>query len=102
MTNANRLAEQRVREYTSRLKRIDELLTDARDRSMKKTVSPKIEDELQDLGRQRDKLASRLDKVRLRSLDNWQVEEIEKAGPLAVWDAVAQQIEKLLERFEKK
>lgn len=101
MTNFNQLAEQRVREYTSRLKHIDELLADARDRAGKSAAQPEIKTELSDLMRQRDKLASHVDKFRLKSLDNWQTEEIEKAGPLAVWDAVAQQLEKLVERFEK-
>jgi len=33
---------------------------------------------------------------------NWQEEEIEKSGPMALWDSVAQQLEKLVEKIEKK
>ena len=33
---------------------------------------------------------------------HWQEEEIEKSGPMALWDSVAQQLEKLVERIEKK
>lgn len=102
MTDAYRLAEQNIREYTSRLKHIDELLAHARDKADDSTTSPDMETELVDLLRKRDTLAGHLDKMRLKSLEDWQSEEIEKAGPLAVWDAVAQQIEKLVERFEKK
>lgn len=102
MTDAYQLAEKNIREYTSRLKHIDELLAHARDKADESAASSEIETELSDLLRQRDTLASRLDKMRLKSLDDWQSEEIGKAGPLAVWDAVAQQIEKLVERFERK
>ncbi|MCP5015186.1 MAG: hypothetical protein GY938_07865 [Ketobacter sp.] len=49
----------------------------------------------------RDKLASHIDELRLRSLDDWKKEEIEKAGPMGIWDAVAQQLEKLIERIER-
>ncbi len=101
MTDTYQLAEQSVRVYSSRLKHIDELLADARDKAGKSRTSPETVTELGDLSRQRDTLASRLDELKLKSLDDWQSEEIEKAGPLAVWDAVAQQIEKLVERFER-
>lgn len=101
MTDPYQLAEQSIRQYSSRLKHIDELLADARDKAGKSAATPETETELRGLLRQRDALASRLDDLKLKSLDDWQTEEIAKAGPLAVWDAVAQQIEKLVERFER-
>ena len=44
---------------------------------------------------------TQLEELRLKSLANWREEEIEKAGPMGIWDALAQQIEKLVERLEK-
>ena len=42
----------------------------------------------------------RLDELRLKNLDNWRVEEIEKSGLMGLWDALAQQAEKLAERLD--
>jgi hypothetical protein len=52
--------------------------------------------------RRRDTLAGQLDELKLRDPSDWQEEEIEKAGPMGIWDAVAEQVEKLVERLEKK
>jgi|GEM_PF-3564369 hypothetical protein len=35
----------------------------------------------------------------LKHLENWQGDEIIKAGPTGIWDATAQQVEKLVERI---
>jgi ferredoxin-NADP reductase len=55
--------------------------------------------ELKELTSKRDELAGHLDRMRLKSLEDWQEKEIEKAGPMGIWDAVAQQLEKLVERL---
>lgn len=101
MSNISQLVEQHIKEHESRLKHIDELLERAR-----KIVAeqPKYADtgsRLVDIARERDRLASRLDDLRLRSLQDWQDEELEKAGPMAVWDAVAMQLERLVETIER-
>jgi hypothetical protein len=46
-------------------------------------------------------MESHLEEMRLKSLDDWREEEIEKAGPMGIWDAVAQQLEDLVERLER-
>ena len=96
MTKVDHLVEQHVREYQSRLKHIDELLARAR-AAARGRPSPEQE-ELEALRRKRDELASEFD--RLGSLKDWREEELEKAGPMGVWDAVAQQLEALVERLE--
>jgi len=55
-----------------------------------------------ELANRRDPLAGQLDALKLRDPSDWQEEEIEKAGPMGIWDAVAEQAEKLVERLEKK
>ena len=101
MTNFKHLAEQHIIEHESRLKHFDELLDRAGKRSDKLTKQPEIETELENLRKERDRLASRVDELKLRSLEDWKKEEIEKAGPMGIWDAVAQQLEKLVERIER-
>ena len=99
MTSTEKLVEQHILEYESRRKHIDELLEKAHAAGAAK--APEVSAELADIMAKRDELAAHLEEMRIKSLANWQEEEIEKAGPMAVWDAVAQQLEKLLERFER-
>ena len=95
MNNLEHMVEQHVREYESRLKHVDELVDRA-----KATEHPEVHKELENLMPQRDELAGQLDSMRLKSLDHWREEELAKAGPMGIWDAVAQQLESLVERFE--
>ncbi|MCK4707522.1 MAG: hypothetical protein KAU21_02810 [Gammaproteobacteria bacterium] len=93
------LRSEHIRRYEARLKHLDELLERARQNKIEETEH---ETELKELSGKRKQLASHVDEMRLKDLDNWRQEEIEKAGPMAVWDAVAQQLERLVEKFEKK
>lgn len=101
MSNITQLVEQHIREHESRLKHIDELLERARKIMAEQPKYAESGSRLADIERERDKLANRLDKLRLQSLHDWQDEELEKAGPLAMWDAVSMQLEKLVETIER-
>lgn len=101
MNNITQLVEQHIREHESRLKHIDELLERARKIVVEQPKYAETGSRLADIARERDKLASRLDDLRLRSLQDWQEEELEKAGPMGVWDAVAMQLERLVETIER-
>jgi hypothetical protein len=99
MPHIEELVEQHIREHESRLKHIDELLLHAR-----KSTGPEQSEsdaELEKLIAQRGELAGLLEKMRLRPSNDWQEKEIELAGPMGIWDAVAQQLEKLVERLER-
>lgn len=97
MTDVEQLAEQHIREHESRLKHIDELLARAREKAAQ--AQPEAGTELEKLTAQREELAGHLEKMRLRPVNDWQEKEIELAGPMGLWDAVAQQLEKLVERL---
>lgn len=98
MTSKNLMVEQQVKEYQSRLTHIDELIERAK-KGVKETSPHK--EQLTQLQQERNKLAAQYDKFRLSSVDNWRKEEIEKSGPMAIWDALAQQLEKLVETLER-
>ncbi|MFO8024305.1 hypothetical protein [Thiohalophilus sp.] len=85
--------------YQARLKRLDELLARAR---QKQIESVEHKAELNKLAERREELATHLEKIEQIPAEDWQEEEIEQAGPMGVWDAVAQQLEKLVEKLEKK
>jgi DNA repair exonuclease SbcCD ATPase subunit len=99
MTTMNQLVEQHITKYESHLKHIDELLERAHEGVAEGPEYEETRAELEGLQQQREKLASHLDELRLKSLENWREEEIEKSGPMGIWDAVAQQLEKLVERL---
>jgi ferritin-like metal-binding protein YciE len=94
--NLEHMVEQHVREYESRLKHVDELVERA-----KATGHPEVHQALDQILEQRSAMAAELDSMRLKSLDDWRAEEIAKSGPMGVWDALAQQLEELVERFER-
>jgi hypothetical protein len=95
MNNLEHLVEQQIRHYESRLKHIDELLERA-----ESSGHAEVAETAKTLRPQRDEMHGYLEKMRLKSLDDWREEEIEKAGPMGIWDAVAQQLENLVERLE--
>ena len=99
MPHIEDLVEQHIKEHESRLKHIDELLLRARKNTDHE--QPESGAELEKLIAQRDELAGQLDKMRLRPGNDWNEKEIELAGPMGIWDAVAQQLEKLVERLER-
>jgi hypothetical protein len=99
MTDVDPLAEQHIREHESRLRHIVELLARAREQAAE--AQPGIDTELDRLAAQREQLAGHLEKMRLTPGTDWREKEIELAGPMGLWDALAQQLEKLVERFER-
>lgn len=101
MTTMNELAEQHMRQYDAHLKHLDELLERAHKGVAEGPEHEEIRTQLTDLQRERDRLATLYEELRLKSPENWQEEEIEKGGPMGIWDAVAQQLEKLVERLER-
>jgi hypothetical protein len=93
------LRSAQISRYQSRLKHLDELLKRAH---QKENVEPEQKTELKELARKREEFARYIGDLKHIDTEHWQEEEIEKAGPMALWDSVAQQLEKLVERLEKK
>ena len=97
MSHMDQLIEQHIREYEARLKRIDELMAQAEH----KGASPDAHGELAQIQEQREELAGKVADLKQRPSSHWEEDEIRQAGPMAVWDVVAQKLEHLLERLEK-
>jgi len=100
MTTKEQLIDQHIREYESRLKHIDELY----DRAHKATEH--LEDdhdsrsELKKFADQRAKLPQDADEIKTMPVENWRQETVQSAGPMAIWDILAQKLEDFLERHE--
>ncbi len=96
----NVLVDQHIKEYEARLQRIDNLLSQAQGKLRQGRTQDETSRQLQRLSDERDKLAGWLEQARRKPLANWRQDEIRQAGPMGIWDAVAQQIENLVERME--
>ena len=101
MTNVTRMAEQHMLEYESRQKHVGELLESVREKTATGAARSDIRARLEELEKEQDRLIVRLDEFTLEDPENWREEEIEKSGLMGLWDALAQQAEKLVERLEK-
>lgn len=101
MTTQNQMIEQHIREYQARMQRIDELMERARKGLGEAAESEEHRAELEEVSQGREKLATLYEELKLSSTENWRKEEIIKSGPMGIWDAVAQQLEKLVERLER-
>lgn len=98
MSKFNQLIQQHILEHESRLKRVDELL----ERAQKKIAHEEAAaEQLASAKRERDKLSGQVEAFKLRPPDQWSEAEFEKTGPMVVWDTLAQELEKLVERLER-
>jgi hypothetical protein len=102
MTDVSHLAEQHIREQEARLQHIDELMERAHKGAGKAPQFAHIYTELDDLVRKRNQAAVQLDDFKARAAEQWQEEEIQRSGLMGIWDALAQQLERLVEKVERK
>jgi len=93
MTKLDNLVDQQVKEYNSRLKHIDELAEQA---AALEEESHRAE--LAELKSERNKLAEYLKELEQKPSEK----SLEKSGPMAIWDVIAQRLEKLVEKIDKK
>jgi transcription antitermination factor NusG len=95
------MAEQHMLEYEARQKHVDELFERVRETTATGDALADIRARLEELEKEQDRLIVRLDEFKLKDPENWRVEEIEKSGLMGLWDALAQQAEKLAERLDR-
>ena len=93
------LRSEHISRYQARLKHLDQLLERAR---RKQIETAEHEAELKAITGKREELAKYISDLEHLNLEDWKEEEIEKGGPMGIWDSVAQQLEKLVEKLEKK
>lgn len=92
MTKLDDLVDQKVKEYNSRLKHIDELAEQAAALEEESHLA-----ELAELKSERNKLADYLKELE----QNRSEKSLEMTGPMYIWDVIAQRLEKLVEKIIK-
>lgn len=100
MTTKEQLVEQHIREYQSRLKHIDELYERAHDLTKQLDDNIPSRSELKDYDQQRALLRQKTDQIKTMEVSHWREETRKSAGPMAVWDILAQGLEDFIERHE--
>lgn len=100
MSNKEHLIEQHILAYESRLKHIDELYQRAHDAAGQLDETHDAHSELKDFKTQHQQLQQETDEIKSMSLDQWREETVRSAGPMAIWDILAQKLEDFVERHE--
>ena len=98
MNNREHLIEQHVLEYEARLKHIDELV-DKADQNIEALDDVHLT-ELQEIKKIFERLNHAADHDVLDSSEGVDRQLISMSGPMAIWDAVAQRLEHMIEHFE--
>ena len=100
MSNTEHLIEQHIREYESRMRHIDELYERAHAAASTADEASDAHGTLGELSAQRSLLHQTTHELRNNPRDHWHEKIASSAGPMAVWDVLAQKLEDFLERHE--
>ncbi len=101
MTNKEHLIHQHILEYESRQKHLDELYEKAQQAAEHLPDDHEIKQSLHAVGQEKNQLDEQGKVLKTMHVDKWREETIQKAGPMAVWDILAQKLEDLIEKVEK-
>ncbi len=101
MTTKEQLVEQHIREYESRRKHIDDLIVLADEASRNLNEDHALREELKQYQGEHAELVKKTENLDKMTLEHWREETIQGAGPMAIWDVIAQKLEDLVERIEK-
>jgi hypothetical protein len=94
------LVNQHILEYESRLKHVAELYARAQKATDHLDEDHQSKSELKALSDSKLKMEQQATGIRTMSTEDWRKETIKNAGPMAIWDILAQQLEKFVERHE--
>lgn len=93
---------QRINQYQANLQHIDELLSRAKKGAAALAGESDVQARLAKAQRDRETASAHLEALKRMSSEQFSEQLIEKAGPMGIWDAVAEDLEKLVEHVEKK
>ncbi len=91
-----------ISQYESQLKHIDELMERASEGVARSPLPADTQAQIAKAKSERDSFAQHIDVLRKMSPSELSDEIIEESGPMGIWDALAQQLEHLVERLERK
>ena len=98
MSNKEHLIEQHIREYESRMRHIDELFVQAHEAASEHDEGSEAHVVLSELKEQRSQLPQSAEEASGHLMEHVQEDTLRSAGPMAVWDILAQKLEDFVER----
>ncbi len=98
MTNVDELMNQNILEYESRQKHTQELVIRAKELVERRPEDNDTRAQIERLAQQHDHLSRQLDQLK-EDKHTLQNKNINDAGPMAVWDILAGDLEKLVEKL---
>ena len=101
MTSKEHLINQHILEYESRQKHLEELYEKAQQAADHLPDDHEVKHSLRQYGDEKSELSAQAEEIKSMHVDNWREETIQNAGPMAVWDILAQKREDLIEKVEK-
>lgn len=96
MNNVEKIVEQHIHQYISRLQHIDELMEEAHKNPDKLDADTEARDELSDLKQQRDDFADYIDSLKEKSPQQL----LQVAGPMVMWELIAQRLERIIGKIK--
>ncbi len=101
MTSKEHLIEQHRLEWEARRKHVDELYQRAHQVVEKLDEDAAARAELDQYSRERAVAYKEAEAIKAMPVDKWREETVRSAGPMAIWDILAQKLEDFVERHEK-
>lgn len=95
MNQKEHLIEQHVLRYQARLNHIDELVERV-DNGDNLSDAAQLADELTLIRQEREALLNQIDELKRSCTQEWQEETIEQVGPMIIWEAVANKLQKII------
>jgi hypothetical protein len=103
MNNVTELTDQNILKYESLQKHTAELLARAQKHIGSGPEHDDVRVETERLAREHDRLSGTLDQLKQRRASGDLLEdEIEREGPMSVWEVLGQDLEKLVEKLTRR
>lgn len=102
MTERDHIVEQRILEYESRLKHVDEVIVEAHGHQTTGGENLETSQLLESIKHDREKLGEAIETLKTTSKTPEAKKPLSQVTPLDIWNTVADKLEKLAEHLDKK
>lgn len=99
MASINEMAEKNILEFEARQRHVEELLGQARKGIAARPERDDARLDIKRLAKEHERLSELLDQLKRAGPESSLDEQIAQSGPMAVWDILAQDLERLVERL---
>lgn len=95
-----KLVNQHILEYESRLNHITELYDRAHQAVGKLQSDSPAKAKLDEIALAKERLENEFEQLKTMDVEHWREETVNQSGPMAIWDIVAQKLEDFVEHHQ--